>query len=333
LKELGQPLFPIGSIETYLRSFLPSLERNNLTLRWPSGDGVSELSVAPTQIQTFDNLLISEVVTLTHASPLLEELPLASIARLNAWATISSLIPGDSHGPTRFISKVGIFSGDQAAAESLYAPLLASEAAVVGWHAARMARNELRGNPIHSPLNLTDQEPPFDRADFEALGAVVDRSGYFNSVTGSYFTVEFPWESGAITNLYRQEEAQRRLRETYGVADEQLDRASGKTSLLQIRTGDHPLYGKGILSTLELPFSPEDPSGQHLADELNAWELTGADLPPHFGAWCVGDRAIAYISFMPTQFCIPGLLHNLIVWMAARQARARNWLGASPSRH
>jgi hypothetical protein len=70
-----------------------------------------------------------------------------------------------------------------------------------------------------------------------------------------------------------------------------------------------------------------------MVNELNAWELSAADLPPHFGAWCVGHRAPAYISFLPTQFCVAGILLNLVVWMAARQARVREWLKVPPSRH
>ena len=60
-------------------------------------------------------------------------------------------------------------------------------------------------------------------------------------------------------------------------------RMAGKTSLLQVLVGEHPLYGKGVRSTLELPFAPDDPATSRIANELNSWELSGADLPPHFG--------------------------------------------------
>ncbi len=39
------------------------------------------------------------------------------------------------------------------------------------------------------------------------------------------------------------------------------------------------------------------------------------------------------VSFMPTQYCPAGILHNLTVWMTVRQARVREWLNASSSRH
>ena len=69
-----------------------------------------------------------------------------------------------------------------------------------------------------------------------------------------------------------------------------------------------------------------------MVNELNAWELSAADLPPHFGAWCVGNRAATYASFMPTQYCLNGLLQNLTIWMMWRQVRVRQWLHAWPTR-
>jgi hypothetical protein len=206
------------------------------------------------------------------------------------------------------------------------------EAVVSGWHAARIVRDQFRQDPELSPLQMTSQDPPFDNASFEAIKAITDRSNYVGSLGDRYFCVEFPWEAGAVTQMARLEEMQNRLRTSQGLSEEQLERMAGKTSLLQILVGEHPLYGRGVRSTLELPFAPDDPATIQMANELNAWELSGADLPPHFGAWCIGTRALTYASFMPTQFCVPGMLHNLTVWMAARHARVHQWLNASPSR-
>jgi hypothetical protein len=50
------------------------------------------------------------------------------------------------------------------------------------------------------------------------------------------------------------------LRVAHRLSEEQLDRMAGKTSLLQIRIGEHPLYGKGVHNTLELRFAPDDPA-------------------------------------------------------------------------
>ncbi len=330
---MNERLFPIADAESYLRRFAQSLVRCGGTLRWASGEGISELSVKEIDERTFDGLLVSEMVTLTHTSPAFANLSPERIAYLNSMATIGSLVPADDSKSTRLVSKVGIFSTDREAAERVYAPLLCTEAAVSGWHAAHIVQDQFRRDPKLSPLQMTSQDPPFDNADFAAIKAITDRAGYFGSLGDRHFTVEFPWEGGAVTQLVRQEEIQNRLRRSQGLSEEQLARMAGKTSLLQVLVGEHPLYGKGVRSTLELPFAPDDPATSRIANELNSWELSGADLPPHFGAWCIGTRALTYVSFMPTQFCVPGIVHNLTVWMAARHARVHQWLSASPSRH
>ena len=144
-------------------------------------------------------------------------------------------------------------------------------------------------------LNLTNQEAPFDNADFEAIKAITDRSDYVGSLGDRHFIVELPWEAGAKTNMLLKEDVRENARVSLGLSEEQLDRAAGKTSLLHIRSSEHPLYGKGILSTLELPLFSDDPATVQVANELNGWELSGADLAPHFGAWCVGNRTLSYV--------------------------------------
>jgi hypothetical protein len=330
-KNVGKPLFPMADAESYLRTFIPSLERSDGTLRWSSGDGISELSVTPIEERTFDGLLVSEMVMLTHTSPAFAGLSPDMVARLNSWATISSLVLADRSQPTRLVAKVGIFTTDREAAERVYAPLLCTEAAINGWHAARIPRGQFRGDPEQSPLRMTSQDPPLDKADFEAIKAITDRGGYLGSLGDKHFVVEFPWDAGAKTNMLRREDIQLRARQDF--SDDELDSMAARTSLLQIKIAEHPLYGKGVHSTLELPLPLDDPTIVQTVNELNAWELSGADLPPHFGAWCIGIRAPTYVSFIPTQFCFAGILHNLTIWMAARQARVREWLNASPSRH
>ena len=122
---------------------------------------------------------------------------------------------------------------------------------------------------------------------------MTDRNGYVGTLGDRHFTVELPWEAGAKTNLIRQEEFRKNLPWLKDVSEEQIERMAGKTSFLEILVTDHPLYGKGVRSTLELPFSPDDPATVQMVNELNAWELSGSDLPPHFGAWCIGNRAPA----------------------------------------
>ena len=146
---MNERLFPIADAESYLRRFAQSLVRCGGTLRWASGEGISELSVKEIDERTFDGLLVSEMVTLTHTSPAFANLSPERIAYLNSMATIGSLVPADDSKSTRLVSKVGIFSTDREAAERVYAPLLCTEAAVSGWHAAHIVQDQFRGTPSY----------------------------------------------------------------------------------------------------------------------------------------------------------------------------------------
>jgi hypothetical protein len=66
---VSQHLFPIVDAENYFRTFGQSFVRSGGALCWSSGDGITELSVTPINERTFDGLLVSEIVTLTHTSP------------------------------------------------------------------------------------------------------------------------------------------------------------------------------------------------------------------------------------------------------------------------
>jgi hypothetical protein len=116
-------------------------------------------------------------------------------------------------------------------------------------------------------------------------------------------------------------------------SEEDLDRLSGRTSLLTIKPESHPLIGRGLQCSLEIPLPGNEPGSAAIISELNHWELSRADLPPHFGAWCEEPRSMAYISFIPTQLCVPGLPHNLLIWSFVRHTRAREWLEMSGSAH
>lgn len=324
-------LFPLDSAETYLRPLRPDLERTGNGLRWPDHHGITELRVETINHRTHDDLLVSERVILTHTSPALSALDARTAMVLNKWATLSAIIPADDEHPTRLVCKVGVFSTDRDAAERNYAPLICTEAAIIGFHAACLARGIVTGDPDDSPLMQTSDPPPFDAADFEAVKALTDRHAYLGSLADEGFTVEFPWDAGAVSQMFAHEDFRNSARDAHDYNPEELDRMGGRTSLFQLTTREtHALYGRGVLSRLEIPLALDGPDVARLVDELNRWELSGADLAPQFGAWCKGPRAPTFVTFIPTQFCYPGLLHHLTVWAHVRHARVRDWLAASP---
>lgn len=321
-------LFPLENAASYLSGFRRDLERDGAMLRWPAGDGTSELRVQPGSWRASNGLVVREIVTLTHISPFFDKVPPAEMAKLNGWATLGSFVPASPSGPARLVSKVGIFEGDRAAAEQLYAPLLCTEAGVSAWHAAHLMRGRVDATPDECPLSVVDKDPPYDNADFEAAKSLTDRSGLIGTLGDRYFTVEFPWEPRALTNMLRDNELRSHCARQEGFSPEQLDEMAGDTSLLQIFVARHPFYGPGIKCTLELPLPVDGKGVVDLITSLNEWELSGPDLPPHLGAWSLGTRAPAYACFVPTLYSVPLLLTQLTVWMAARAKRVREWLCA-----
>lgn len=321
-------IFPVANAERYFHNLSGNLERHGDTLRWPSHDGITEFSIERIDQPTADGLVVSELVILRHSSPLLQRLcsGLASVAsHLNTWATLSALIPGEDGAHAQLVAKIGVFSKDRESAERVYAPLICQEGAVIGWHAAMLARGQSRSDPNRSPLSMTDQAPPFDDADFEAIKSITDHYGFVGSLGKLHFTVELPWEVGASSSGFAYDDGQEFL-SGLGMSEEDRRRAGGKTSLLQILVMDHPFYGRGVQCRLEIPYLANGDATSRLVDALNRWELSGPDLPPFLGAWCLGSRAPAFVTFVPTQLCFRGLLDNLVVWGVARHFHVRDFI-------
>jgi hypothetical protein len=320
-------LFPLDEAEKYLRGIFSGLVRDGNALEWPDRDGKSALRVEHVDVKTRDGLLVKEVVRLTHSSPALEPLTVFA-GQMNRWATLSSITSAADDCSAGLNCQVGVFSEGRAAAERVYAPLLCTEAAIIGWHAARLARGQFHLDPDSSPLLGTADVIPYDTSDFETCLQYANRMGLFANADANAFTAEMPWDPGAVSNMFRVMEAGPESTAEDSWSQEDLERMGGRTCLLWLTTNEpHALYGNGVLSRLELPLPVHGPSAEALVNELNQWELSTVDLPPLFGAWCLGPRAPTFVSFVPNAMCVPGLLVNLLMWNRVRAARVREWVG------
>jgi len=290
-------LFPLDEVTRYLTGIFPRLEREGALLRWPDRGGVSTLQVEAIDYQTADGHNVKEVVTLLHRSVQLLGVPAQACSQLNKWATMGALLAGVRDAEGVWASKVSIFATDQSAAERLYAPLLSGQASIMGWHSQCLAQGIYKVDAAGSPLANADEVPPIDPSEFEAAKAADDQLGLKGTVQAGSYGVHLPRHGGA--------------------------------SALWVRTTErHSLYGNGVLSTLELPIPLDRKGLPELTDQLNRWELSGPDLPPRLGAWCVGPRALTYISFIPSLLCVPGVAVSLAAWGRARHARVSQWLEA-----
>jgi len=322
-------LFPLDEAEKYLRGIFPGLVRDGNALEWPDRDGKTALRVEHVDVKARDGLLVKEVVRLNHWTSGLQPLTAAAHAGvINRWATLSGVTNATDGQSASLACQTGIFAPDRAAAERVYAPLLCTEAAIIGWHAALLARGCFNVDPSDSPLQGTANATPYGEADFRHCLQLAHNMGLFANAEEHSVTAEVPWDPGAYSHSVSLPEMRAHLTTQNNLSDADVEGLGGRTSLISLSTNEpHAMYGNGLLSRLELPLPVEGPSAVALVSELNQWELSSFDLPPFFGAWCLGPRAPTFVSFVPNAMCVPGLLSNLLGWNRVRAARVREWVG------
>jgi hypothetical protein len=329
--EITKMLFPLDQVHAHLAGTFPDIHREKLSLSFNAHTGRTTIKVLPSNYQTEDGMTISEVVVLEHEAEGFDRITLEQAAAVNRYATVSALFAGTSDVITpRTVSKVGIFSTDQAAAERVYAPMIAMEAAAISWWTACICAGEFNVDPDLSPLTMIDDAAPYARDDFEKAAEIFNSRPIMATVGEDSLTFELPWDEGAVSSMYRDPGVLDTIRaelRANGMTDEEINLMGGRTSLVTIKTTErHPIFGEGLQCLLQLAVSvPEDASGE-AAQALNLWELTKPDLPPMFGSWCAGNQGPAFVSFFPTSFCVPGLPTSLVYWTASRHAMAQAYL-------
>lgn len=299
---MSSSVFPKASADAFLASLSTESVVRDGGREWPAGDGVTRFAVQSLEKRLPDGRVVQELVTAVHESEALQAFSPGLLANVNRLAPLGALVPASAGVPAHFATKTGVFRGDDAAAERIYAPLICMQAAFMHWHVARLVRGQFECDPNLSPLENVDDPTPYSQADYESVKERMDTYRFLGTLDALHYTCEFPWERGAVSNIFGVEGA-RELLEEHGVDEDTLEAAGGRTSLFQVQSMRHPLYGNGVQARLEIPLSGEAEEAARLASELNLWELATPDTPPLFGAWCVGPRSPAFVTFVPNQLC------------------------------
>lgn len=94
----------------------------------------------------------------------------------------------------------------------------------------------------------------------------------------------------------------------------------------------HPELGGGLRCLLELPHRIVDESRiGPILNQLNLMEMAPRDLPPHFGAWSIGNLGNnpAYVSFFPNvMHGVEGIALNASIWALHRAEWANGALAS-----
>jgi hypothetical protein len=224
-----------------------------------------------------------------------------AIATANAFAALSALC---STADKVYIgSRLTIFENEQAW-QSLHLPLLLSTV-ICGTDA------------IFGALRRTysDESPREDSSDWTE-GDI--------EVTESYLSRLCVCTTGGLG-----------LTAEFGLSESAASAATGDndTALLQLAADQpHPELGCGLLCSLQMPHQISgDARLREVCAQLNDMEMAAHALPPHFGAWCVGNLGNnpAYVSFLPNALhSVSGIATNAAFW-AMHRARWANAVLAS----
>jgi hypothetical protein len=248
-------LFPFDHVEEYLRQAVKNVSRDGHRLKWPSWEGEAELAVEPTDYRTPDGYVVSEVVTLTQTCTGLDGLNAVGLSHLNSLATTAAVVRREVSGPICFVAKVGIFSADRDAAESVYAQLICMTAVTMGWHVTMLSGGRFEDLTAQAcGLDFVDDPIRLSDVDYQRALDFCKNHGFVATGDKDGCTVEFPWDAGAKSNMFAKPPVRRLWLEDHPFTEADVERMARRTSLLQIRQARHPLYGNGLLSTLECRF-------------------------------------------------------------------------------
>lgn len=225
----------------------------------------------------------------------------AQTTAMNSFAALGALT--SERGKIYVGSRLTIYEGDDAW-HSLYLPLLAFTA-ICGTEAILGGmRRSLTGEVPQGGASVWTER------DLDQVHHYLSRICFCNT-SPPVLTAEFGLVDGAVSAI----EGHR------------------NTALFQLLADKpHPELKGGLFSILQMPHQISDEKHLHeICVRLNNMEMAAHDLPPHFGAWCVGqlENNPAYISFLPNELhLVSGIAVNAAAWAIGRASWANTVLAS-----
>ncbi|HXV22935.1 MAG TPA: hypothetical protein VED46_01625 [Alphaproteobacteria bacterium] len=147
----------------------------------------------------------------------------------------------------------------------------------------------------------------------------------FKAGESNWTETDFEFVQSHLSRICYCNASERRFTAEFGLKSNAVSAGLGHhdTALWQIMSDQaHPELGGGLFCLLQHPHQIEDESKLHrVINELNRMEMEPHDLPPHFGAWCPGQRGnnLAYVSFLPNELHgATGIALNVSIWAMHR---------------
>jgi hypothetical protein len=290
----------------------PNAETGDTWVSFDNAFGRTTIFATPIDIKTPDGFhLLDRLVVKTVLPESTWQMKESLIVEANTMAATGALMTDPNTGELVIISSVTFLDceGGDDGLQSIYVPLI-SWAAVFHPYCL-ISSDDLRqfDSETDAPyeLDMSNEPSCWGQVDFEPAEAALRQAGFFCNSGSTGLAVEFPWDDGGIS----------------WVTDDE-------TSLLTFQTDmRHPHLGNGLFFKLELPEAFFEEQLVELVHHLNRLEVTGADVPPFFGAWCshIKTRRIAYVGFLPNLAYWPGSVSHISGWLRLRARTARASIG------
>jgi hypothetical protein len=290
----------------------PGAETGDTWVSFDNTVGRTTIFATPIDIKTPDGYhLVDRLVVKTVLPEGAWQLNDSLIVEANTMATTGALMVDPNTGDLVIVSSVTFLdcNGGDDGLQSIYLPLV-SMAAVFHPYCLISSEN-LRQSDSETDtpyeLEMSNEPSCWGEEDFKSAEMALRQAGICSNGGTTGLTAEFPWDDGGISWMTDDE-----------------------TSLLTFQTDmRHPHVGNGLFFKLELPDAYSKEQLVELVHYLNRLEVTGADVPPFFGAWCshIKTRRIAYVGFLPNMVYWPGSVIHISGWLRLRSQTARATIG------
>lgn len=298
------------SLSGFFSDAYASTETGDTWLSFDNTIGRTTIFATPIDFKTPDGYhLLDRLVIKTVLPEGVWQMSDSQICQANTLATTGALMIDPDTKELVIISTATLLDGgdDDDSLPRLYVPLVASAAVFHPYGLVSM--DSFRDSDTGAPYEFEMSNDPsrWGQADFESAEMALRQCGVFSNAGSTGLTAEFPWDDGGVSWV-----------------------SGDETSLMTFQSDmRHPHLGSGLFFKLELPDAYFEEELVELVHYLNWLEVTGADVPPFFGAWCsqIKTGRIAYVGFLPNLACWPGSVSHISGWLKIRARTARATIG------
>jgi hypothetical protein len=299
----------ISRLSSVFEDAYPAAESGDTWVSFDNTIGRTTIFATPIDIKTPDGFHLLDRLVVKTVLPAKDwDMSESLLVEANTLAATGALMVDPVTDELVIVSNITLLDGEgqDDHLQGVYVPLVAF-AAVFQPNCLVSSAGPEKSDSATGALDLSNEPSSWGQADFETAEGLLRQAGLFCNAGSTGLAAEFPWDDGGVS---------------WVTGDE--------TSLLTFQTDmRHPNLGNGLFFKLELPVAYDEERLVELVHHLNRLEVTGADVPPFFGAWCshIKTRRIAYVGFLPNLMYWPGSVSHISGWLKIRAQNARAAIG------